>query len=132
MTPLDLATYSIEAFEHGDIEGGGFSHEAHVYVGWLYLNRFPVNEAITRFTAALRRLTAKLGVPDKYHGTITWFFLLIIADRRNSGGSWSTFRQANADLFNRDDNILHRYYSRELLDSDEARQRFVLPDRLAP
>ena len=74
----------------------------------------------------------KLGVPGKYHDTITWFYLLIIAERRNrdGGDDWPTFRRANDDLFSRDDNVLGRYYSKELLASDEARNNFILPDRL--
>ena len=92
-------------------------------------------EAIERFTAALKRLTVKLGVPGKYHNTITWFFMLIIAERRNgeagtSGLEWSDFRRNNDDLFRRDENVLHRYYKAETLATDAARRTFVLPDKL--
>ena len=91
------------------------------------------SEAISRFTGALRRLTAKLGVPDKYHDTISWFYLLLIAERRaaTTEDSWFTFRRDNDDLFSRDNNVLEHYYSKELLWSDRARQSFVLPDQRA-
>ena len=40
-------------------------------MAWLYLERYTLLDAVSRFTAAIRRLTEKLGVPGKYHETIT-------------------------------------------------------------
>ena len=121
---------SIAAMEAGDIDAATFDHEAHVYLGWLYVNRYPLAEAIDRFTGALRRLTEQLGVPDKYHDSISWFYLLLIAERRSAAGDaeWFSFRRDNDDLFRREPSILDRFYSRELLASDRARKTFVLPD----
>lgn len=124
---------SIAAMEASNIDPGTFDHEAHVYMGWLYVREYPLTEAIRRFSDALRRLTIKLGVPGKYHDTISWFYLLLIAERRSIAcdDSWFAFRRDNDDLFRRDDNVLERYYSSDLLWSERARQSFVLPDRLA-
>jgi hypothetical protein len=122
----------LESFEAGSIDPDAFDHEAHIYVAWLYLERYPVTEAIDRFTAALRRLTAKLGVPGKYHETITWFFLLLIAERRaaETSGGWFAFRRENDDIC-QGAATLRRYYSSELLASRRARENFLLPNRLA-
>ncbi len=123
---------TIEKFELGEIDGDSFDHEAHVHIAWLYLNEYAVTEAIERFTLALRRLTTKLGVPGKYHDTISWFFMLIIAERRDEQARqcWSEFKADNSDLLQRENNILYRYYSKEILASDGARRSFVLPDKL--
>lgn len=123
---------SVEAFERGEIDAEAFDHEAHVYVAWLYLERYPLPAALEKFDAALRRLTVKLGVPGKYHATITWFFLMLIGERRaeDPDGDWWAFRRRNGDLID-DGSILERYYRRETLASNRARQSFVLPDRLA-
>ena len=133
MTAFTEPALTITAFEAGAIDAESFDHEAHVYLGWLYVGEYPLIEAVSRFTSALRRLTAALGVPDKYHDTISWFYLLLIAQRSNEAtdNDWETFRRNNNDLFSRDDNILGRYYSEELLRSERARQAFVLPDRCA-
>ena len=124
---------TVEAFEAGAIDPERFDHEAHVYMGWLYLDRFDTDTAIGRFTAALMRLTEKLGIPEKYHATITWFFLLLIAERRlsGSGKSWAEFRAQNDDLFSSKGGVLHDYYSRTRITSEAARRQFLLPD-LAP
>jgi hypothetical protein len=124
--------FSVDAFERGVIDPESFDHEAHVYVAWLYLERYPLPAALEKFDAALRRLTVKLGVPGKYHATITWFFLLLIGQRRaeEPGADWWAFRRRNGDLID-GGGILLRHYRPETLASDRARQSFVLPDRLA-
>jgi hypothetical protein len=123
---------TVDAFENGAIDPETFDHEAHVHVAWLYLERFPLLEAIEKFDAALRHLTASLGIPGKYHATITWFFMLLIAERRDAApdSDWFRFRRDNEDLVS-DGKILQLYYDNETLASDRARQSFVLPDRLA-
>jgi hypothetical protein len=124
--------WTIDAMESGTIDPNAFDHEAHIHVAWLYLERYPLADAIGRFTKALQRLTRKLGVPDKYNETISWFYMLLIEERRGASptDSWIEFRRINPDLFSRDENILERYYSRELVFSDRARQSFVLPNQL--
>ena len=123
---------TVDAFESGEIDPEAFDHEAHVYVAWLYLERFPLLEAIARFDAALQRLTVTLGIPGKYHATITWFFMMLIAERRNAVpySDWFHFRRDNDDIVS-NGKILQHYYGSETLASDRARHSFVLPDRLA-
>ncbi len=126
-----LPRLSIEQFEDGNVDAGQFDHEAHVYVGWLYVQAFDLAEAVVRFDGALRRLTERLGVPGKYHATITWLFLVLINERALPGESWDAFRSRNEALFRDSKTTLERYYSDTLLFSDAARRHFVLPDRLA-
>lgn len=133
MNAVPAPRVSIEDLESGAIDPAEFDHEAHLYLGWLYLDRFETVDAIRRFSAALKALTIRLGIPDKYHETITWFYLLLIAERRASRGpqDWFDFRRNNADLFGRGErSLLPRYYRRATLLSPLARRQFVLPDRL--
>jgi hypothetical protein len=57
-----------------------------------------------------------------------------VADFENGaidpGSDWFRFRRHNDDLSS-DGRILQRYYDNETLASDQARQSFVLPNRLA-
>ena len=88
-------------------------------------------EAITRFDAALKRLVTKVGAESKYHATLTWFFLLLIAERFLPGEPWDAFKQRNDDLLGGSKALLSRYYSEEYLFSNRAREHFVLPNQLA-
>jgi hypothetical protein len=121
---------SIGAFEASDIDPEIFDHEAHVYVGWLYVSEYELSEAIAKFDSGLKRLVAKFGAEGKYHATLTWFFLLLIADRAENGEPWQVFRHRNADLLINSKETLSRYYSEGHLFSKRARERFVLPDKL--
>jgi len=120
---------TIERFESGDIDADTFDHLAHVYVGWLYIRKYELSEAITRFNAALKRLVAKLGAENKYHTTLTWFFLLLIAERATPNESWKDFERCNDDLIGDSKELLSRYYSDGNLFSERARGQFVLPDQ---
>ena len=55
----------VAAFENATIEAADFDHEAHMLVGWWYLQERSVLDALSQFTGALRRLTRKLGMPSK-------------------------------------------------------------------
>lgn len=120
------------AFEAGTFDPKLFSHEMHIRVGWVYVCCFPRAEAIERFAAKLKAWATALGIPGKYHESITWFYMLII-DERQSEQSATTFEEfiaKNADLISGKPTILERYYRAETLKSAHARNHYVLPDRL--
>lgn len=130
MSTVPTPQFTIEQFEAGQVDPECFDHEAHVYVGWLYVNKFGLADALRRFDVTLKRLTKQLGIPGKYHATITWLFLMLIAERSRKNESWHTFRSRNADLVGDSKTMLGLYYSEALLFSNRAREHFVLPDKL--
>ncbi|MBT8101460.1 MAG: hypothetical protein KJO95_00740 [Gammaproteobacteria bacterium] len=131
MNTAPILPLTIEQFETGEFDPDRLDHEAHVYLGWLYVQAFGLSEAVRRFDSALKRLTEQLGIPDKYHATITWTFLLLINERYRDNEKWCAFYSRNSDLFCNSKAIVGRYYTDTLLFSDRARRHFVLPDRLA-
>jgi hypothetical protein len=101
-------------------------------MGFLYLCRYPVLEALDRFSASLLRIATAHGKPKLYHETITWAFLLLIRERLARTGSqqtWTEFAAGNEDLLNWKDNVLKKYYRGETLSSDLARTTFLFPDK---
>ena len=120
----------VAAIEGCAIAGSDFRHADHIRLAWIYLREHPLIEAIDRLTTSLKRFAAHHGVPEKYHETITWAYLLLIHERLQRGGAsatWDEFRAANADLFAWKPSILERYYPTATLQSDVARRVFVLP-----
>jgi hypothetical protein len=130
MTLTCSESIRIEDFERGDVDPEQFDHEAHIFVAWSYLQKHELQESIARFCKALRNLTKKLGVESKYHETITWFFMILIAERKAASEDWQAFKRRNADLFAKQPSIISAYYSSERLGSLLARTQFVMPDRL--
>jgi hypothetical protein len=95
---VKLTDLTIERFEASEVSEQAFTHEAHVYLGWLYVNEFGPNEANSRFDAALRRLVVVLGAESVYNAMITWLFMKLIAERTRPNEPWSAFRARNLDL----------------------------------
>jgi hypothetical protein len=120
----------LAAFEAGRLDPKAFNHKAHVLAGWLYVRRYPLTEAIARFSHALKAFARRAGSPMKYHETITWFYMLLIAERQGRGGyaSFAAFARDNEDLV-ADPSVLSRYYTSETLASTHARTHYVMPDR---
>jgi len=121
---------SILRFENGTLRNENFHHYDHIKMAWLYLNRYPVLEALGKFSEALKRFATAHGKPDLYHQTITWSYIFIIHERRERSGNeqtWEEFATNNVDLFEWRGGILDSYYDSETLWSDFARKVFVFP-----
>lgn len=120
----------IARFEAAEIDAEAFDHERHLYIGWLLLQDEGLGSAIARFSRALRKITQKFGCEDKYHETITWMFMILIAERclNDPAAGWPDFARQNADLIEGGLSVLDDYYSRDRLWSEDARSTFLLPD----
>jgi hypothetical protein len=72
-----------------------------------------------------------LGVPKKFHATMTWAYLILLdeAMHRSPGANFDDVLAQNPALLDHRSGALYAYYDREQLDSEDARQRFVLPSR---
>lgn len=119
----------IRSFEDGTLPNSAFHHRDHVRLAWLYLERYPVLEALARFTEGLKRFAAANGHPGLYHETITWAYLFLIRERKAGPGeeTWEEFASRNPDLLGWNPSILDRYYAKETLHSERARRVFVMP-----
>lgn len=58
---MQVTTDLLGQFEAGAINPAEFHHRQHVEVVWLYLQRFPAAEVLTRFSAALQQFARSLG-----------------------------------------------------------------------
>jgi hypothetical protein len=128
MTAAEL----FDRFVDTSLPADQFHHQQHVQVAWMFVRRHGMPAALAEFSAAIRRFADAKGATGLYHETITWAFLLLIAERqaRVPAPTWAEFEAANPDLLVWKPSILERYYSKELLSSDLARRTFVMPDRI--
>lgn len=132
---MDLSDERLVAqFEDGTLPVDAFSHRAHVRTAWIYVQRHGMPDAIAAFSRALRHFAVVKGKPGLYHETITWAYLLLIAERvaTTPGQTWDEFARDNSDLLAWKPSVLDRYYTEATLWSDHARAHFVMPDRYLP
>jgi hypothetical protein len=132
MSGVDAERALRERFAAGTLAASEFDHVAHVRVARAYLRDFGLSAGARGFIAGLKDFTARNGVPEKYHDTLTHALLhLIYADM--AGGpadeSFDAFRARCPHLFARARALVERHYSSEVLDSPAARAAFVEPDR---
>ena len=122
----------LERFVDTTLPADQFHHEQHVQVAWLFVRRYGMPAALGEFTTAIKRFAAAKGAHGLYHETITWAFLLLVAERqaRLPAENWEAFAAANPDLMAWQPSILNRYYSKELLASELAKRTFLMPDLL--
>lgn len=125
MTDVELT----RALERGDIANEGFHHASHLHVAWVYLaESSSAQEAANKMRDTLRRFALAAGRPEKYHETITlfWVHLLACAYVASRGGRLEEIVHANPQLLEK--NLPLVYYSARRLFSDEARALWVEPD----
>jgi len=121
----------VAGFEDSSL--ASFHHADHVRMAFLHLRRYPVLEAVQRFSSSLMRFAAAKGQPDLYNETITWAFLFLIRERMarvKTRQTWAEFAAGNPDLLDWKENVLARYYRTETLASDLAKSTFLLPDKI--
>lgn len=125
-------TELLDRFVDTTLPADQFHHQQHVQVAWMFVRKYGMPGALGEFTTAIKRFADAKGATGLYHETITWAFLLLIAERdaRKPAETWQQFAVDNADLLVWKPSILNRYYSKELLESDLARRTFLMPDRL--
>ena len=125
MTDIELA----RALEDGKIDNAHFKHFHHLHVAWVYLAESnSIEQATARMGATLRKFAAASNVPEKYHQTVTTFWMRILAllrdwDQRCSLDDWVA---RNPELLEKTFPL--RYYSPERLFSKTARVLWVEPD----
>jgi hypothetical protein len=70
----------IARFEDCSLPTECFRHVDHVRTAFIYLTRYPVTEALHRFSTSLLRFATKHGKPDRYNETITWAYVLLVRE----------------------------------------------------
>lgn len=118
----------VEGFEAASLPA--FPHADHVRLTIVYLNRHGREETKKRLFEGLRRFAVAKGVPEKFHVTMTLAWLDLVDDARRKHPQTreaSELVKACPQLLDR--HALLRFYSSERLTSDEARLRWVPPDR---
>jgi hypothetical protein len=118
------------ALEQGGPIPGGFPHASHVRVACVLLSESNTREeAEARMAAGLRRFAAAAGQPQKYHETLTLFWVRIVAAVGELAGTVEFDALTTRVPALLDTHLPLVFYTRERLDAAAARQGWVEPDR---
>ena len=118
----------INSFEACDIDASEFGHVDHIGVAYEMLRRYDFLNASAKYANCINTIATKAGAAQKFNTTITLAFLSVIAERMQAKPSadFDEFIAQNQDLLS--GNVLAKWYTPERLQSDLARNVFLMPD----
>ena len=129
--PLVLATAHLsddeflEAFHTCRLRTSEFRHADHLRLAWLHLAREPFETALDRVRSGIQTFAKHHHLSGLYHETITTAWVHLLATHSES--SFDGFLAVNESRLS--SNLLHGFWTPEILASREARSHWVPPDR---
>jgi hypothetical protein len=108
-----------------------FTHQSHLTVAVWYLLHYNEEQATAKMRLGLHRFLDHLGVgQEKYHETLTVFWIKTVREFLNHLDQRSPIlARTNAVIEGLGTSrMAFEYYSKELLDSADARNHWVEPD----
>lgn len=114
----------LEAFHSCRLGTSEFRHADHLRLAWLHLAREPFETALDRVRSGIQAFAKYHNLSGLYHETITTAWMHLLATHQES--SFEEFLAANESFLN--SNLLHHFWTREILASQEARSQWVPPD----
>eukprot|EP01065_Artemidia_motanka_P024124 TRINITY_DN28758_c0_g1_i1.p1 TRINITY_DN28758_c0_g1~~TRINITY_DN28758_c0_g1_i1.p1 ORF type:complete len:477 (+),score=120.58 TRINITY_DN28758_c0_g1_i1:69-1499(+) len=121
----------VEAFRKRVLLPADWDHEARVILCWWYARKFGRDQALPLLRAGVRGMLRAQGQEHLFNATTDAAVLHLVAHAIYARGhlaSYADFAVACPDIAN-DPELLHRYYSPQLLASRAARVAAVPPDR---
>ena len=123
----------LDAFERLAIAPRDFRHREHVRLAFAILTADPdLAAAAMRFRALLQRFAGAIGAQAKYHETLTWAYLAVIAERMHGQAYANSLDllAAHPDLLDHQHGAIARHYDVPAITASPlARAVFVLPGR---
>jgi hypothetical protein len=104
-----------------------FHHRDHLTVAVAYLYASDLETAMDRMRSSLKQFTAHHGVNGLYHETLTRFWLQQLEKSMDRRLCLEESVRKARETFN-DKNLVFEYYSREQIESKEARETWLKPD----
>jgi hypothetical protein len=126
MTDAEILTM-VDRLERCLLGKEEFHHRDHLAVAVVYLYASDLETSMDRMRSSLKRFAAHHGVTGLYHETLTRFWLLQVEKRLDRGLCLRDSVRSIQEQFS-DKNMAFEYYSRERIESQEAREKWLNSD----
>jgi hypothetical protein len=129
--PLTVASIGLSddaflsAFHHCELPLSMFRHGDHLRFAWLTLHGHEFDEALQIVREGILRFATHYKVAHIFHETITAAWVHLLASHREP--TFSAFLAKHQGRLNME--LLHRFWTPEVLDSPDAREHWLPPDR---
>ena len=123
----------VRSFEDASIARGVWKHAEHLVVALYYVDEYDLDTATTKMRDGLFNLLTEgfkvdLTKEMPYHETLTVFWMRTVDEFSQTNNGMHLHEKANLLIDKFDKDYPLRYYTRDLLFSDDARRRYVEPD----
>lgn len=110
-----------------------FTHEAHLRLAYLHLNKYGLEQAILNLCTQIKRYDAYWGDGTKFHRTLTEASAKVMHHfmTKARSGDFQGLMQEFPNLQHNFRDLLKTHYSRSLLQEELARSTFLEPDLLS-
>ncbi|HXA86482.1 MAG TPA: hypothetical protein VNZ47_15475 [Candidatus Dormibacteraeota bacterium] len=126
MTDAEILTL-VDRLERCLLAKEEFRHRDHLTVAVVYLYAADLETAMDRMRSSLKRFATYHGVTGLYHETLTRFWLQQVDQRLDRSECLEqSVRKVREQLNCK--NLAFEYYSRERIESQEARESWLEPD----
>ena len=119
----------LKKFEEFSLLPEDFNHRGHLWLGWLYVRDHSLRVAAEKLNTGIKMFAESLGATEKFHCTLTTTFACAIKSRFKNNQTFEEFLEENWGFEQNAMKIIETHYSPELLNTKEARERLVSPDR---
>jgi hypothetical protein len=126
MTDAEILTL-VDRLERCLLGKEEFHHRDHLAVAVAYLYASDLETAMDCMRSSLKRFAAHHDVTGLYHETLTRFWLLQVEQRLDRNQCLNaSVRKVHTQLS--DKKFAFEYYSRERIESKEAKEKWIEPD----
>lgn len=122
----------VQAFLDGNLPATQFHHRDHLRLAWCLIRQRGEAAATQAITAGIREFAARHGLAQKYHETMTRFWIRVVGHMvaaRPDIAEFTTFLATFPQLLEKD--LPYRHWRRETMSDATARAQWVEPDLLA-
>jgi hypothetical protein len=119
-----------QQFADCELDAELFSHEAHLRLAWIHIQKYGVDDAIENVSTQLKRYTAHVNAADKFNKTITMAAVYAVHHfmQKTPSGDFFSFIGVNPQLKYQFKSLIQSHYSAAIFTLPAAKNEFLQPD----
>ncbi|MEP1093621.1 MAG: hypothetical protein ABJG78_00850 [Cyclobacteriaceae bacterium] len=119
-------------FENYILKPGMFSHEAHIRLAYIHINKYGLDRAETNMCAQIKGFAENLGDSQKFNKTVTIAAVKTVSHfmEKSTSGNFKGFLAEFPRLFTDFKGLLGQHYGYNVFADKKAKEQYQEPDLL--
>ncbi len=128
---LKMTDYEFETqFDNCELKPEIFSHEAHIRLAWIHINKYGIDQAMENIQNQLKKYVDFVGAPDKYNSTLTVAAIKAVYHYvlRSNSENFKDFISKHSQLKFKFKELISCHYGFDIYNNAKAKLQFIEPD----